>query len=777
MKSITKLMVVAMLLVAALVVAPAAAEPRKDPVKNGTPIYVGEENLNLSEVFPGNKSGILVYAPGETNQKTIRVGTNSSFDLLPASVGDATGIWYAYGEGGTPQKSAAGSIGNVYIDIPSSSLGVVLKGTTTSVDGKRVTPGQSIDFRINHNLAGLPGAEMDIEVTTPGGGKVTMLGGESLAGRMLTGQRNTTTVPVENLKAGTYTAKGVWKGPDATGPGYDTNTVTFEVSSGTLAVKADKDSVIRGNSFSITITGESKTDYNVTVKGADPSNPTKSPMIAPSQTALNMSGVSFGETNATIITDASGTASIQFNTTSNAEAKTYTIEVKERFGDKKDEVKVKVEAGSVTITSSGTGTYYIGEEITLSGTCTENETVYLFVTGPNLGSNGVNLTHLGPVEKGKGGSFTVVNVDADDTWSKKWNTGDLGDKSLDAGGYTVYAVSKPLGKDNGLSDAKYATASINLRTGFLSVDSISAAVARGDDLKITGTAHGKPDNVYIWIFGKNYYGGESGKLDVAKASVESDNSFEKKIETKDLAAGQYFVIVQHPMGVKEATSSAGSIAYDPSTGQISGTGINTVKLTGLQAPAAASALIEALESPNIPDTYVKLTFFVEEAYLFIDSIGTKEAGSTFTITGTTNLAVGGLVNIDVTSAAFQPGSKTEASAFSSASGTAVIEKGDGANTWSFEVDATGFKPDQYVVKAESIDTSTTNSATFNMVEAGEAPVTTPPEGETTTPPEGETTTPAGDGETPTEAPPTPGFGALVALAGLGAVAFLVLRRK
>jgi hypothetical protein len=47
---------------------------------------------------------------------------------------------------------------------------------------------------------------------------------------------------------------------------------------------------------------------------------------------------------------------------------------------------VRVEKGDVTITASGTGVYYIGEEITLSGTCTDNKarTVYLFLTGPNL---------------------------------------------------------------------------------------------------------------------------------------------------------------------------------------------------------------------------------------------------------------------------------------------------------------------------------------------------------------------------------------------------------
>jgi PGF-CTERM protein len=203
--------------------------------------------------------------------------------------------------------------------------------------------------------------------------------------------------------------------------------------------------------------------------------------------------------------------------------------------------------------------------------------------------------------------------------------------------------------------------------------------------------------------------------------------------------------------------------------------MNPVRLTGLQAPAAASALINLLDSPNIPDTYVKLTFVVDEPVITIDPIGTKEAGSKFTITGTTNLAVGGTLNVEVTSAAFQPGAKTEASAFSGTGGSAIIEKGDGTNKWSFEVDATEFKPDEYIVNVEHIESDKTATALFDMVEVTE---TTPPAGEVTTPPAGEVTTPPAD-ETPAEptTPPTPGFGALVALAGLGAVAFLVLRRK
>ena len=774
MKSITKLMVVAMLLVAALVVAPAAART----VEDGGTIYVGEEKLDLkANVFDGNSTGTLVYSPGETNQKTIRIGNTGDFNLLSASVGGTTGYWYAYGGTNSSQagQGSAGSAGSVYVDVPSSSIDVVLNATTTSVDGKSITRGKDIQFRLTNNLDGLDGiANISIEVTTPGGGTVTTFEDVILSKLSVT-TRESDPIVLRNATTGTYTAKGVIKNINkSTSTGFDTNVVTFEVTSGALAITSDKDTVVRNNPFTVTVTGESKTEYTLNVSGSGSNRP----MIIEGQTAVKKGG---GD-SAVIETNAGGKASIEFNTTQ-ADTKTYTIKVENLAGDLSDEVKVKVEAGSVTITTSGTGTYYIGEEITLSGTNTDNpNAVYLFMTGPNLDANGVNLTDMGPVTSGDRGSFTTANVEADDTWSKKWNTAGL---PLDAGSYTIYAVSKDKDKSK-LSDAKYATAAISLRTGFISATTSGATVAKGDKLVISGTAQGNPDDVFVWIFGKNYYG-KPGALFVRDATVESDGSFEVELDSSDtenLAGGQYFVIVQHPMGGAYDTTvagafkkSAGSIGWDDTgsdAGWIEGAGINKVKLTGLQAPAAATALINALDSPNIPDTYVKLTFVVEEPQLFIDPISTKEAGSKFTITGTTNLAVGGTLVVDVTSAAFQPGAKTEASAFSGTGGSAIIEKGDGMNKWSFEVDATDFKPDQYIVTVESIEARKTATALFDMVEATEEPTT--PVGEVTTPPAGEVTTPPA-AETTTEPAPTPGFGALVALAGLGAVAFLVLRRK
>jgi len=813
MKSMTKLMVVAMVLAAALVVAPAAARTvgvgtvDGNTVYNISPgdtIYVGEKNLafNQSESWGVLTGGRLVHftdTTANTTDKNIVISDATNFEVDSGKFGTVTGDYYVFRPGAT--IGYGNQAGTVFVDIPSVTLDVVLnKSRVDSVNGKTVTRDTKLDFKLDNNLDGFKGLTgvnqptMKIEVTLPGGGVTTEFGGVTLSGIPVDGTtQNKVNVTLDKAEAGTYTAQAKWPstgaGASFYNKGYDSKAVTFEVLTKTLAISANKDAVVRDNSFTVTITGESKQKYFMFVKSANLKE-NQYPLIAPGQNGVsnatwdvyaankadglfnafstdNVPGLNY--TQAWVETNAAGTRSIQFNTSSFTDDRQFTIRVQD-LKDKGtyDEVKVKVEKGEVTVTASGTGVYYIGEEITLSGTNTDSKYVYLFLTGPNLGTNGVKLDDTTVKTKTGGGTtnFTRVSVETDDTWSYKWDTSSLG-QVIDAGGYTVYAVATDVTKDD-LGDNKYDTVGVTLKSAFITATSSGATIAKGDKLTISGTAQGNPSSVNVWIFGKNH-------RELAKsASVESDGSFEYKLEsgqTKDLTAGQYFVVVQHPMYDDFGVVAVGTILQ----GKTPNMGITSVDLSKLQASDAATALVNALDSPNVDDTYTKLTFVVEEPNIFIDPIGDKEAGSKFTISGTTNLAVGDKLIIDVTSAAFQPGTKTEASGFSSSSGSAVVQKGDGANKWSFEVDATSFKPDQYIVKVESIETTTTATATFNVV-AGE--VTTQPTGNVTTAPTGaETATTTATTTTAATPTTTPGFGALVALAGLGAVAFLVLRRK
>lgn len=103
--------------------------------------------------------------------------------------------------------------------------------------------------------------------------------------------------------------------------------------------------------------------------------------------------------------------------------------------------------------------FYPGSEIVLAGSSTGSDTVFLFVTGPNLPPSGGRLEspHT-PVRSGDTGSFTTATVGAGDHWTYRWRTGEAG---LDLGTYTVYAVDAPVGRSD-LSGHSYTTVAVTL---------------------------------------------------------------------------------------------------------------------------------------------------------------------------------------------------------------------------------------------------------------------------------------------------------------------------
>jgi len=101
----------------------------------------------------------------------------------------------------------------------------------------------------------------------------------------------------------------------------------------------------------------------------------------------------------------------------------------------------------------------------LSGYAYGSDTVYLFLTGPNLPVNGVALGNVDrPTDQG---GFTAVDVNSDGSWSYKWYTGQTGGK-LDAGAYTVWVVDRPVERSD-LGNAEYSTITVNLQQPEISV--------------------------------------------------------------------------------------------------------------------------------------------------------------------------------------------------------------------------------------------------------------------------------------------------------------------
>ena len=104
-------------------------------------------------------------------------------------------------------------------------------------------------------------------------------------------------------------------------------------------------------------------------------------------------------------------------------------------------------------------TAYPGSVVTLAGTSTGSDTVYLFVTGPNLPADGGRLESPDtPVRSGDAGTFTTAAVGAGDRWTYRWRTGDAG---LDPGTYTVYVVDAPVDRSD-LSGHAHTTIPVTL---------------------------------------------------------------------------------------------------------------------------------------------------------------------------------------------------------------------------------------------------------------------------------------------------------------------------
>lgn len=606
------------------------------------------------------------------------------------------------------------------------------------------------------------------------------------------------------------------------GSDYSRKTVspqyTINLASDTVSIVANKDTVVRSKSFAVTITGKANSLYYVWVKGTRMMSGNTS-NGQPPLLVSNIEGVTrdsefgpytFGSyepqnsagrtiqqdvpqapSNGTsfyaqVLTGASGTRTVEFTTNTLTKAQKYTIRVETATPNpgngysKSDEVDITVAKGAVSVVASGDQTYYLGEEIKFTGTNSETYQTYLFITGPNLPTNGADIKRDNPREfpakDGDTTTFQVVDVDGANTWSWRWGTANY---AIDAGTYTIYAVSGPQSAAN-LTNVAFGTTSITIKKPFVSATASQSTVAKGDKFYIVGIAEGKPAlGIQIWILGKNY-------MTVDTTAVSADASFQYEVTqttTKNLASGQYFLVAQHPM-----QNSVFDIRLVGNKMYNAQSGMSFFTLLGagsLQGSDAAEALVQGINDPNVDDTYTKLQFLIENPFIVVKPVGDKHTGDKFTVIADTNLAVNDDILVEVYSSSFKPTQKSQNGEFSGISGTVKVAKGEnGMNKVSFDVDSSTFKPDEYIVTETAILQDATGTALFTILEGigYTAPVTTPTvvapvvtfTPEPTLPPTAMPTV-----ETTAVPKPTasPGAGALLALVGLVGVAFIVVRRE
>ncbi|MDD1661020.1 MAG: hypothetical protein LUQ49_00995, partial [Methanomicrobiales archaeon] len=304
------IIVATVLMLAVLAVGPVAARVTdiKD-IRNGDHIFVYETGLNLG-ALGASQRGAFVDVPTALRKfvdddvtksviKEIPVGNWASFDVSSDTVKDYTGIYYpfngSYAGYPTGQKAFNGS--SISIDKTDLTLGVYLNVTpggvhVDSLDGKSITRANKITFKIGASNFGtyytystgpvFPG-EVDVVLTPPDGGAITVFGANNVnlgkinvtKSEFYTDQLGTSTeIQLTGVTAGTYTAvlKFATTNPDFYKQASNSNSVTFTVLSKPITLTTNKETVVRGNNFAVTITGESNKAYFLYVKSASIAN-------------------------------------------------------------------------------------------------------------------------------------------------------------------------------------------------------------------------------------------------------------------------------------------------------------------------------------------------------------------------------------------------------------------------------------------------------------------------------------------------------------------------
>ncbi|EHQ35925.1 MEMAR_RS02690 family S-layer glycoprotein [Methanoplanus limicola] len=679
-KSYKLLFLAAIAVALILLISPVMAGEYGTVVYPGETVFIGESGLDITPAMAGNNVIGWYYAGNnpttDAPSSVMTVSNPDDFYVIPGVFTGKTGTWYI--NPGTPDAKIV-----FYVQKASLSVSLFNSETGKEISNKIAIENNNIAFRLNSNLDALfsrnssgSTAGVDCYVETPDGTTLTALIREGISGDEITqitgiqpkitlfylpsGNRETVwTLNPNQYKAGTYKVYATcnvnsMKDNLGTVTGVTKSEIsTVTVAKDTVTVTADKETVVRNNDFTVTVEGRPKTDYVVWLSGTYSYSGTSNypPKFLPNQDSISYlkqseaDGLNYkfstkvgqdipdaadGITNEWAIraeTGSDGKIVIGLTTDSNTRDAVYTIRAQkvetwpiQLDTDTYDTVKVKVEKGAVTVTASGDGSYYLGEEVTFSGTDTDTNDVYLFITGPNLPSNGGVLTEPQiPVSTDPTSSDnTHSTVKTDDTWEYRWDTSGI---SLDAGTYTIYATSKLVNK-NGLSDAKYDTVSIVIKKPFVTATTSASTISKGDRLYIRGTAEGNPTNgVGVWIFGKDYWNGAAEPMQysgMVTATVNYDGSFEYILSSEDteqLAAGHYFVVVQHPMYngqfdvITEAEEQWVTVKNRINTGYS-----NSFIVWGngkLQGSDASEALISAINSPDVDDTYYKLDFCVE----------------------------------------------------------------------------------------------------------------------------------------------------------------------
>lgn len=234
-----------LLLVATAAIPVAARGTTISEIQPGDTIFVYETGLDLTALRNATTDNPVTELrryndddPKKGLINTIPVQDDTNFDLIDASVGEDTGLYFV-------SNVEDGITNRVYIRYPEVSIEAVLAAPNHAdrIEGISVPTGTAIAFRVispevgTYYAAGETRASVELVLTTPGGAEMTNFGGRDFSNLPITSSVFYTDDPgmpgpvaLENLEEGMYRVQARWKSPQGFADyAEDSNVITFSV--------------------------------------------------------------------------------------------------------------------------------------------------------------------------------------------------------------------------------------------------------------------------------------------------------------------------------------------------------------------------------------------------------------------------------------------------------------------------------------------------------------------------------------------------------------------
>jgi len=706
-------------------------------------VVVGPGNVSISRVEKGEVKEVF-YA--------------DSTDMFATSVLTTTGTYYVNWDSGDTTVSVTyeGTIhyASAVLAVSEPTTSLKLKATSAGVTKEvtRITQGTKLITAFTTNLFG--DDVVDLVITGPSGRMHTdeAYGGSQNFDALTVSNLQSTYgstgagINTTNWKVGTYTFQIKTKSEHARGLTAVTEERTLTIGKPEIDITADSTSVVELTTVKLTVTG--KVDNTIQLSG--PKN--NAHVIFPAGTDDNKAYDTTTGKMATLTIDADGQRvfSVKFDETGS-----YTITVTDITAGVTDTVDITVSEKKVDFDLPIT--VVIGEKFTIEGTSTSGTTIDIYVDDV-LYKKLDDLVLTGGEFSEEVTADTTIGLGVPGTVRlKAWI-----DAPYDTGTADKITTVPPTAADG--------DAALLLVEPGLTAEIDVKIVAQEDSFYVEGTAEGSRSVDIITVAPKGASGtgmepsGTYPGLAIKAPSVsEADNSFSQKITVdKEADTGTYLVGV-FAMG-RDGHYGTG-LAGDGASLLVEIDAEGYGSLAGKTQEQLTSIFTDLVTSAGVDDLYWYGVIKVEAARITLDPIADVGIGEPLVVSGTTNREAGHTILVTVKGPV------------ELAPQTCIVEAG---GTFNVTVDTSTAQEGTYTVKADDGD-GHTDDATVNI---GAAPTPTATPAPTATP----TATPvptvpptvaptATPTAAPTPTPEEPGFEAVFAIAGLLAVAYLVLRIK